>query len=91
MQILFTTKKRNIICFFIRLFTKDKYIKWQDVPTHAAIRFTGKESNWMIQSNQHGVAPTWWNHFKKHNEILHVYEFTGLKEEIGRASCRERV
>lgn len=79
MQILFT-KTNSLLSKAIRWVTKDKETAWKDMPGHVAIRFGGKESNWMIQSNKKGVGPTWWPYFKIKNQIMFAYELRGIDE-----------
>lgn len=51
-------------------------IKWTtgDPYSHAAVRYGGCRSSWMVHATLGGVQPEWWMHFSKKYSRLQRYE-----------------
>ena len=80
MQVIFTNDN-DIIGRLIRWFTKISWVKKGRV-SHSAIRYGGDESEWMVESAEHGVCPNWWNYFSTRRKIYAKYEVLGIDEVI---------
>ena len=50
--------------------------------SHVAIRFSGEESNWMVEAASKGVYPGWWHYFNKKNTIIDRFEIVGIDEVL---------
>lgn len=74
MQIVFSSHPKNIISQMIMFATGS------DI-SHASIRFSNTESNWMVEAAKYGIQPGWWNKFKSKNKIVHVFKFKNFDEK----------
>lgn len=82
MEIIFTSTK-TLSGKLIRWGTERSWLKTSTV-NHVALRYGGKESKWMVESNKHGFIPNWWPVYMedKHREKCYKFEIQGIDEEL---------
>jgi hypothetical protein len=80
MQIVFAAN-HNFIGWLIKFFTKISWVGECRV-IHVIIRYGGKESSWILEANEKGFLPNWWDYFKKKEKIFAQYEVLGIDEVL---------
>ena len=80
MEVVFTADP-GFIGKSIRYFTKRSWIKSART-SHVALRFSGEESKWMVEANEHGFMPNWWPKFIQIRSVYRRYKVKGIDENI---------
>jgi len=80
MRLVFTADPK-ILGRLIRWFTKISWVGKGRV-SHSAIRYGRAESQWMVESNEKGFLPNWWEYFKRLRVLYAQYEVLGIDEDI---------
>ena len=80
MEIVLTASKR-FLPRAIRFFTSHSWLDSAEV-SHTSLRLGGEDSNWMVESNQHGLVPNFWPRYKDTSNIYTRFEIIGIDEKI---------
>jgi len=80
MELVFTHDK-SIIAYLIRYFTKRSWLKSAQTD-HVALRYSGDENKWMVESMPQGFLPNWWTRFLKQHIVYRRFEVLGTDEAL---------
>jgi hypothetical protein len=89
MQLIFSADPK-LVGKLIRWFTKISWVG-QGRVSHSALRYGGKEANWMIESAEYGFVPNWFPFFERKRKIFAKYEILGIDEAVLEAIVDQQV